>query len=54
MRQRHVIFSQRFFAKVQNKLHFAIHGYTADELIAKRADSKKTYGLSNVEEFCTW
>ena len=30
-----------FFAKVQNKLHFAIHGHTAAELIMKRADSKK-------------
>lgn len=30
-----------FFAKVQNKLHFAIHGYTAAELVLKRADSTK-------------
>lgn len=30
-----------FFAKVQNKLHYAIHKNTAPELIAKRADSKK-------------
>ncbi|EHQ06506.1 virulence RhuM family protein [Leptonema illini] len=30
-----------FFAKVQNKLHFAIHGQTAAELIKDRADSKK-------------
>jgi len=30
-----------FFAKVQNKLHFAIHGKTASELIKQRADSKK-------------
>ncbi len=30
-----------FFAKVQNKLHFAIHGHTAAELIMKRADSQK-------------
>lgn len=30
-----------FFAKVQNKLHFAIHGHTAAELIASRASSKK-------------
>ena len=30
-----------FFAKVQNKLHFAIHGHTAAELIASRADSNK-------------
>lgn len=36
-----------FFAKVQNKLHFAIHGYTAAELIVQRADStKKRMGLT--------
>ena len=34
--------SRNFFAKVQNKLHFAIHGYTAAELIVERADSEKT------------
>ena len=33
--------TQEFFATVQNKLHFAIHGYTAAELIVERADSKK-------------
>ncbi|HOI89894.1 MAG TPA: RhuM family protein [Candidatus Rifleibacterium sp.] len=33
--------TREFFAKVQNKLHFAIHGHTAAELIMKRADSKK-------------
>lgn len=36
-----------FFAAVQNKLHYAIHGYTAAELIMKRADSEKQHmGLS--------
>lgn len=30
-----------FFAKVQNKLHFGIHGRTAAELIYERADSRK-------------
>jgi hypothetical protein len=30
-----------FFATVQNKLHFAIHGRTAAELIVERADSRK-------------
>jgi hypothetical protein len=29
-----------FFAKVQNKLHFSIHGHTAAELIYQRANSK--------------
>lgn len=33
--------TQTFFAEVQNKLHFAIHGHTAAELIIERADSKK-------------
>jgi hypothetical protein len=33
--------TQTFFATVQNKLHFAIHGHTAAELILERADSKK-------------
>jgi hypothetical protein len=33
--------TQSFFAEVQNKLHFAIHGHTAAELIIERADSKK-------------
>ncbi len=37
-----------FFAKVQNKLHFAIHGYTAAELIVKRAGHKKeSMGLTS-------
>ncbi len=31
--------TQTFFAAVQNKVHFAIHGQTAAELIATRADS---------------
>ena len=31
--------TQTFFATVQNKLHFAIHGHTAAELIVGRADS---------------
>ena len=30
-----------FFATVQNKLHFAIHGNTAAELIMKRANSSR-------------
>ena len=33
--------TQTFFATVQNKLHFAIHGRTAAELIVARADSTK-------------
>ncbi len=33
--------TKRFFATVQNKLHWAIHGQTAAELIISRADHKK-------------
>ncbi|MBP7371362.1 MAG: virulence RhuM family protein [Opitutaceae bacterium] len=33
--------TQRFFATVQNKLHWAIHGQTAAELIVNRADATK-------------
>lgn len=33
--------TQDFFATVQNKMHYAVHGHTAAEIIAKRADSKK-------------
>lgn len=33
--------TQDFFKKVQNKLHWAIHGHTAAELILERADSQK-------------
>lgn len=33
--------SKEFFATVKNKLHFAIHGHTAAELIAERARAEK-------------
>jgi hypothetical protein len=33
--------TKEFFATVQNKMHFGIHGKTAAEIIASRADSKK-------------
>lgn len=33
--------AQDFYATVQNKLHWAIHGHTAAEMIVKRADSQK-------------
>lgn len=40
--------TKKFFAKVQNKLHFAIHGHTAAELIYGRADAQKeTMGLTS-------
>ena len=33
--------AQEFFSTVQNKVHYAIHGYTAAELISLRADSSQ-------------
>lgn len=43
--------TRMFFAKVQNKLHYAIHGYTAAELIVERADSdRKNMGLTSWEK----
>ena len=43
-----------FYSKVQNKLHYAITGYTAAELITNRADHEKEFmGLStwkNIEK----
>lgn len=42
--------TKEFFAKVQNKLHFAIHGHTAAELIMNRAKSEKeNMGLTTWE-----
>ena len=39
-----------FFKTVQNKLHYAIHGHTAAEIIVSRANSKKDYmGLTTWE-----
>ncbi|MCE5338869.1 MAG: virulence RhuM family protein [Methanomicrobiaceae archaeon] len=43
--------TREFFANVQNKLHFAIHGNTAAELIMARADSRKKHmGLGTWEK----
>ena len=40
--------TRTFFATIQNKLHFAIHGQTAAELIVDRADSSKDHmGLTS-------
>jgi len=42
--------TKEFFAKVQNKLHYAIHGHTAAELIYERADADKEHmGLTTWE-----
>lgn len=35
--------TKEFFAVVQNKLHFAIHGHTAAEVIMNRADATKEH-----------
>ena len=35
--------SQEFFKKVQNKIHYAIHGHTAAELIVERADAERDF-----------
>ena len=42
--------TQRFFAAVQNKLHYAVHQHTAAELIYERADAAKEHmGLTTWE-----
>lgn len=42
--------TKRFFAAVQNKLHFAVHGNTAAEIIVDRADyQKENMGLTSWE-----
>ncbi len=42
--------TKRFFAAVQNKLHYAIHGQTAAEVIVDRADHRKeNMGLTHWE-----
>ncbi len=35
--------TRRFYATVQNKMHYAVHGHTAAELIVERADHTKEY-----------
>ena len=43
--------TQRFYATVQNKMHYAVHGHTAAELIVDRADStKKNMGLTTWQD----
>lgn len=42
--------TKRFFAAVQNKIHYAVHGQTATEVIYDRADSnKENMGLTSWE-----
>ena len=40
---RTAITTKQFFAKVQNKMHYAVHGHTAAELIYQRADAEKPH-----------
>ena len=43
--------TKRFYATVQNKMHFAVHGHTAAELIMDRANSEKEYmGLTTWQD----
>ena len=43
--------TKRFYASVQNKMHYAVHGHTAAELIVERADaSKKHMGLTTWQD----
>ena len=35
--------TKQFFAKVQNKMHYAVHGHTVAELIYERADAEKPH-----------
>ena len=43
--------TKRFYATVQNKLHWAIHGHTAAELIVDRADAEKQHmGLTSWQD----
>jgi len=45
----HSELTQDFFATVQNKMHFGIHGKTAAEVISERADSTKPHmGLTSI------
>ena len=43
--------TKRFYATVQNKMHFAVHGHTAAELIMERADHTKDHmGLTTWQD----
>lgn len=41
--------TKRFYATVQNKMHFAVHGHTTDELIVERA-----YGINHMGGCTGW
>ncbi len=42
--------TKEFFATVQNKMHYAIHGQTAAEMISQRVDAEKPFlGLTSFQ-----
>ena len=46
----HADISLEFFKRVQNKIHYAVHGQTAAEVIVSRADAEKEFmGLTTFE-----
>ena len=48
---RDALVTKEFFAKVQNKMHYAIHGHTAAELVVSRANAEKeNMGLTSWEK----
>ncbi len=40
---KHAASTRRFYATVQNKMHYAVHGHTAAELILARSDAQKEH-----------
>lgn len=43
--------TKRFYVTVQNKMHYAVHGHTAAELIVERADARKEHmGLTTWQD----
>jgi len=47
---KNALITKEFFAKAQNKLHYAIHGHTAAEVIYERADAAKEHMRLNTWE----
>ena len=44
------VITKEFFATVQNKMHYAIHGQTAADMISQRVDANKPFlGLTNFQ-----
>lgn len=48
---RDALTTRLFFRKIQNKMHYAVHGHTATELIVERANTDKEHmGLTSWEK----